>query len=264
MLSHNQSRLHKVKGVSDTHSSRMKLPIEIPPHDIPPIRLFDMLYWLSRRSRRAPEGICRAPYGVVPSILTDSCRFLISSPLLSGSAGAPILESVRSCEFDCRICDVSADCCVRGELDDCRLVPISIAGDAVGIALMLICGKGVAVGNRGKSSSSSSSSCGNNKSSEVKSSTLACPSAAFLCQWKNGSFSRARLSVLLLWLGNGRPVADFGVLTLSTLGERWPGLAARGGGVLVKVEVASLTVARREMPPVLVGRMWICTSQSAT
>lgn len=203
-LSHNQCSFHKVKGVSDTHSSRMKLPIEMPPHDMPPTRLFDMLYVLSRRSRRAPEGICRAPYGVVPSILTDSCRFFTSSPLLSGSAGAPIPDSPRSCEFDCRICDVNADCCVRGELDDCRLVPISMAGDAVGIALMLMCGQGVAVGDRGTiSSSSSSSSSGNNRSSEVKSSTIACPSAAFLCHWKNGWSSRARLSgsLLLLLLG---------------------------------------------------------------
>lgn len=199
----------------------MKLPIEIPPHDIPPTRLLDMLYVLSRRSRRAPDGICRAPYGVVPSILTDSCRFLASWPLESGTAGAPMLDSPRSCEFDCRSCDVKADCWVRGELDECRLVPISIAGEAVGIVLILMCGKGVAVGNRGTKSSSSSSSCGKSRSSEVKSSTIACPSAAFLCHWKNGWSSRARLSgLLLLLLRYGCPVADRGVLTLSTLGER--------------------------------------------
>lgn len=60
-----------------------------------------------------------------------------------------MLESVRSWEFDCRICDVRLDCCVRGEPEDCLLVAISIAGDAVGIALMLIWGSGDAVGNNG-------------------------------------------------------------------------------------------------------------------
>lgn len=118
----------------------------------------------------------------------------------------------------CCSCEVRLDVWLRGELEFCRLVAISIGEDELGISRIWGIDTGSAVGKRGRCGSSSSSSGGKSTSSLEKSSADAV-AWAFLCQVKNRSSSRVRR-------GGNWLAALWGVLmgVLSTLGERPEGV----------------------------------------
>ena len=142
-------------------SSRMKLPIDMPPQLMPLTALPDIACALLSRRFGSRPGMERAPCGTASSMPTDACRGFCCSA--SSSARLGVMASCTSI-LGWRSCEVRFDCWLRGEVEVCRRVAMSIGEAASAILNPASCGEA-----DGKSGSVvSSSSGGKSRSSLLK------------------------------------------------------------------------------------------------